>query len=253
MPQSNKTNFITRIYRIVAFMTYTFLIFWKVYATQKKYGSGSPELNQLVMTWARTSLGMMGVKTKEIGSPHLAEPVIFVSNHVSFLDIGIWMSRVPSSFLAKQSVRYWPIIGKGAEIIGTVFVQRNSDRSRAKAVTDIGKSVRDNKKSLVIFPEGTSSLEGKVWKWGAFKIAEDNQLKIQPGLLTYSHPLEQAYINNENFFQKLWKIVGLRESWASLEFFDPIEVTDHRSQSVEVQNMIHSRQRADLQTAGIEV
>lgn len=194
----------------------------------------------------------MGVKTKEVGSPYLAEPVIFVSNHVGFLDVGVWMSRTPIAFLAKASVRLWPIIGKGAAIIGTVFVKRDSHRSRAQAITNIGDGVRKNKKSLVVFPEGTSSLEGKDWKWGCFKIAQVNNLKVQPGLLTFSHPREQAYINDDNFFESLWRVVGVKESCATLEFFDPIEVTDHRKQCKEIEAMIHARQRADLKASQVE-
>lgn len=57
---------------------------------------------------------------------------IQVTNHQSWIDILICMFYYDSSFLAKSSVRYYPGIGKIAECIQTVFINR-ADTKEKKA------------------------------------------------------------------------------------------------------------------------
>lgn len=60
----------------------------------------------------------------------MSKPAVIVSNHVSWYDIFIYMSRFMASFLSKESVRHYPIAGMTCMNMKGVFVSRESEKSR---------------------------------------------------------------------------------------------------------------------------
>lgn len=87
----------------------------------------------------------------EEGSP----PVLYVSNHTSYLDIMVLGSLLDGSFVAKSEVRSWPIIGWIARSLNTVFIERRS--IRAAVQNDVLRDRLESGSSLILFPEGTST------------------------------------------------------------------------------------------------
>jgi 1-acyl-sn-glycerol-3-phosphate acyltransferase len=52
-----------------------------------------------------------------------------VGNHLSYLDIPLLMQSSPNiSFVAKEEVGRWPVIGAGAHALNTIFVKRSPGR-----------------------------------------------------------------------------------------------------------------------------
>ncbi len=109
----------------------------------------------------RLGLRLLGVRVMSEGIVCNKRAVLFVSNHVSWLDIAVLSSLVPVSFVAKSEVRRWPLIGWLARLQGTVFIDRRSriaTRDTAKAMAErFEKGAR-----LVLFAEGTSSSGARV-------------------------------------------------------------------------------------------
>ena len=62
-------------------------------------------------------------------------PTIVIANHSSFVDIIVQMYMGMPSFVAKNSVRGWPVIGKCAEIFGCLFLERDNKSSQRNTVT----------------------------------------------------------------------------------------------------------------------
>ncbi len=82
-------------------------------------------------------------------------PIVFVSNHSSWLDILVLGSRLPACFIAKEEVGRWPVIRTIARLGRTVYVRRtrtSTGRERDDMVARLTHG--DN---LILFPEGTSS------------------------------------------------------------------------------------------------
>ena len=50
--------------------------------------------------------------------------ILFVSNHISYIDIPVLGSLLPLRFVAKSEVKAWPILGKLAKIGNTIFIER---------------------------------------------------------------------------------------------------------------------------------
>ena len=115
------------------------------------------------------------------------EPVLFLANHVSYLDILVLGSVLPGSFISKAEVKKWPLFGWLAQLSGTIFL----DRKRTAAGGHL-KALEDalaSGKSLILFPEGTTS-DGKgvlPFKSSLFKIAEDREITVQPITVNYTH------------------------------------------------------------------
>lgn len=79
---------------------------------------------------------------------------LFVANHTSYLDILILGHLLHVPFIAKESVRRWPLIGKTAEGTGGFFISR-SHRTLLKELAFLQERLQEGQ-SYILFPEGTS-------------------------------------------------------------------------------------------------
>lgn len=84
------------------------------------------------------------------------EPVLLISNHVSWSDIPILGGVVPLRFLSKSEVRAWPLIGWLAEQAGTLFIKRGGGQAHA-ARDQIAETLAGGQ-SVLVFPEGTTTI-----------------------------------------------------------------------------------------------
>jgi len=106
--------------------------------------------------WARWMLAAIGARTRREGTPP-SEPVIFVSNHLSDVDILVLLSELPCVFVAKIEVSRMPIIGSAAADVGTIFIDREDFTDVARVNARIDQSLAEGL-SVIIFPEATKSL-----------------------------------------------------------------------------------------------
>ncbi|WP_343577364.1 lysophospholipid acyltransferase family protein [Pseudomonas sp.] len=84
-----------------------------------------------------------------------SQPMLWVSNHVSWVDIPLLGALLPLTFLSKAEVRQWPVAGWLAEKAGTLFIRRGSGDARmvnAQLATQLARG-----RSLLVFPEGTTT------------------------------------------------------------------------------------------------
>ena len=126
-----------------------------------------------------------GIKLTTIGKENVPkkEPVIFVANHCSHLDIACLCNALPVNlyFIGKKELMWTPIIGWYMLVAGHIFIDR---KSRKKAITSLKQAANKIKKgkSVVMYPEGTRSETGEVgvFKKGAFHLAKQAGVKIIP-------------------------------------------------------------------------
>lgn len=95
------------------------------------------------------------------------EPVIFISNHQSFFDIYTAFCFIPQNFcfVSKDTVFNVPVMGRYMRTAEHIPLPREEDRKSYTTLTKAVKKAREGK-SLLIFPEGTRSLDGRL---GPFK------------------------------------------------------------------------------------
>lgn len=109
----------------------------------------------MVRGWAGWTARVVGLSV-EVTGPVPNAPFFLVSNHLSYLDIIVFLSRVRGYFVAKREVSGWPILGHFAQVAGTLFVER----TRARDATRVNALITDTLAAgngIILFPEGTST------------------------------------------------------------------------------------------------
>ena len=102
---------------------------------------------------------LIGLNVRVIGAvaqrTEDGRPVVFVSNHSSWLDIAVLGGQLTASFIAKEEVGSWPVVRTLARLGRTVYVRRK--RSSTVAERDGMAARLSAGDSLILFPEGTTS------------------------------------------------------------------------------------------------
>ncbi|WEJ20752.1 1-acyl-sn-glycerol-3-phosphate acyltransferase [Pseudomonas sp. SD17-1] len=83
------------------------------------------------------------------------QPMLWVSNHVSWTDIPLLGMLAPMSFLSKAEVRQWPVAGWLALKAGTLFIRRGGGDSQLLR-QQIARHLQQAC-PVLIFPEGTTT------------------------------------------------------------------------------------------------
>lgn len=110
---------------------------------------------------------------------------IFISNHTSAFDIPAmyWGLRNKQGMLAKSQLKYVPFFGWAMWAAGHFFVDRKNHRAALAMMDQVAIQMsQDNSHSLVIFAEGTRSLDGQLqqFKKGAFILSLETGIPIVP-------------------------------------------------------------------------
>lgn len=130
---------------------------------------------------------LLGVEVRLVGSPATGpRPVVFVSNHSSWLDVPVLGGRIEACFVSKDEVARWPLVSTVARLGRTVFVSRQ--RGATGRERDMMRGRLGAGDNLLLFPEGTTSDGSRVlpFRSSFFAIAEgaDPPL-IQPVSIVY--------------------------------------------------------------------
>lgn len=134
--------------------------------------------------WERCICLIFGLKVIVEGKPHTDSQTLYIANHLSYLDIPVIASVLKASFVAKEDVAGWPVFGFLSKMQQTAFISRSRTQA-AKGRYALQNMLKDGK-SLIIFPEGTSSDGQEIlpFKSSLFSIAHDirteSPLMVQP-------------------------------------------------------------------------
>jgi lyso-ornithine lipid O-acyltransferase len=96
-----------------------------------------------------------GADVKIIGTP-LKRDVLFVANHVSWLDILALAGQTGSAFVAKADMAPWPVFGWLAKLNNSVYVARDQ-RLDVGAQATAMQAALETHQPLTLFPEGTTA------------------------------------------------------------------------------------------------
>ena len=134
----------------------------------------------------RAGVRASGIRVQICGLEHIpaGRACIFMCNHVSNLDPPILLPAIPTrcSVLLKKELMSIPILGTAMRMGGFIPVERGSRRDTAQAsVAAACKALADGL-NIVVFPEGTRSLDGRLshFKKGPFFLALQTGAPIVP-------------------------------------------------------------------------
>ncbi len=193
------------------------------------------EVNRFRMSMRLThyfcaSMGwLMGLRFRVEGARD-PDALVFVGNHVSWLDILTSGWGVHAVFVSRHDLETWPLIGIFARLAGTVFINRESLRSAvlssAAIVTRTAQTI-----PVVFFPEGRAHDGSEVFPFKVFlfnAIAE-KQVRVQPFTLRYTHansvPITPEnrdlvfwHLPEQDFISHIWGVLRLSSVHATLHF-----------------------------------
>lgn len=134
--------------------------------------------------WSPSILRLAGARVEVARMPPLPDgPLIFASNHESALDILALLATLPRPirFIAKEELFRIPVFGWYLAIGGHVRVDRRNHSRALATLRRAGEIVRAGT-SLIVFPEGTRSTDGRVhaFKKGPFVVAMEAGVPVVP-------------------------------------------------------------------------
>lgn len=182
---------------------------------------------------------ILGLRVRRIGQPAAARPVLFAANHISYLDITVFGSLIPGSFIAKREVARWPLFGWLAKLQRSVFIDRQVRSTAAQRDSIAGRLAA--KEALVLFPEGTSGDGNRVlpFKSALFSVADRaarESLVVQPVSIAYTRldgmPIGRtlrplfAWYGGMAMAPHLWNVLGLGKIEVIVEFHRPTSLAE---------------------------
>jgi 1-acyl-sn-glycerol-3-phosphate acyltransferase len=139
--------------------------------------------------WARILTFMTPMRVRVEGREHVDrhQSYVLVSNHQSQYDILVlygWLG-IDFKWVMKQELRSVPGIGAACDRLGHIFIDRSNHAAAIATLNAAKKKIVDGT-SVMFFPEGTRSRDGRLKKFkkGAFKMALDLDLPILPLTVT---------------------------------------------------------------------
>lgn len=137
------------------------------------------------MIWSRIVCALFFVRVKVVGKEKLSskQSYVFVANHQSAFDIWSIYGFIghPFKWMMKKSLEKIFLVGPACKKVGHVFVDDSSIAGIKETIEQAQQTLKGNM-SLVIFPEGHRSFDGKLipFKRGAFMLAGEFGLPIVP-------------------------------------------------------------------------
>ncbi len=126
--------------------------------------------------WAKVILWVCGVRVKVEGLENLdvQGPCIYLSNHQSAFDIFALLAHLPVhfKFILKQELMKIPFLGQAMRRARYIAIDRADSRKALASMKEAAERVRKGA-SVLIFPEGTRSKDGRLqpFKRGGFHLA----------------------------------------------------------------------------------
>ncbi|MFC5527591.1 lysophospholipid acyltransferase family protein [Rhodanobacter ginsengisoli] len=185
-----------------------------------------PFAHRMIRWWSTTLLRIFGLRSVRHGQP-LPDPVLFVANHTSWIDIEMLHSQRAACFVAKAEIAGWPLVGWMAATGGTIFHRRGSNHSLASVMQVMVERLRDGR-SVAVFPEGGTGFNGvlKVFHARIFQAALDADVPVQPVGLRFARDgrrvIDAGFREEESFLANIVRLLGEAPMDAEVHFLAPV-------------------------------
>ncbi|CCJ51335.1 MULTISPECIES: lysophospholipid acyltransferase family protein [Bordetella] len=242
-------RFVFRVFLVVPWVLFGLLCVTLVYR-----GLRQDQRARLNRYWSACLMRLCGIAVHVRGAPRLRGGVLWVANHVSWIDIFVVNSVRATSFVAKSEIRAWPVIGYLAAGAGTLFI----DRTQRHAVHAMGQSIHDcfaRGDAVGLFPEGTTT-EGfttRPFHASLFEPARAEGVDIQPVALRFMHRGQRsgfaAFVGEETLVANLWRVLGTTRLAVEVVFLEPLptqHAEGHQPTRLELSHMARNAIAGEL-------
>lgn len=188
--------------------------------------SGERLGHRVVRWWQGGLMRVFGLRVRRIGTP-MPGAVMFVANHVSWIDIVALHSQRMMGFVAKREIAGWPLVGWLAARGETIFHHRGSQESLGGVLHEMLARLREGR-AVGVFPEGRTRGGDEVGPFHAriFQAAVEAGVPVQPVALRYGErgnaQTVVAFGPRENFATNFLRLLGEPARRAEVHFLEPI-------------------------------
>ena len=191
-----------------------------------------PARDALVRFWSRILLLVLGIRLElhcDLAAPAIGQTrgALLLSNHISWVDVFVIAAVTPARFVAKSEIARWPVLGRFAGAVGTVYVERGRRHAVAHVNHTVAARLRQGQ-SIGIFPEGTTTDGSQLLRFHAnlVQAALAAQATIIPLGLQYrqdGHPTTAAaFIGDMSLVESIWRILLTPRLTAQLYWLPPV-------------------------------
>lgn len=163
-----------------------------------------------------------------------SQDVLYVSNHVSWMDIIALGGATGCAFVSKAEVEQWPVIGWLADQIGTVYVKREDRRAVMGQAMELREAVAKGG-PVTLFPEGTTNDGITIKPFRASLLASmvdpPGGAKVQPVVLDYGKDAADIAWTEADLAPNLKRVLARADKMeVHLYFLEPLadELTHDR-------------------------
>ncbi len=185
--------------------------------------------------WPRLFLGAVGrasgARVRHSGTP-LRRDVVFIANHVSWIDILAIAGSSGSAFVAKAEMRDAPLVGWLCTLNRTVFVAREDRMGVAEQINRLKDAIAETW-SICIFPEGTTTdgVSLLPFKSPLLRILEPPPpgIMVQPLVLDYGQVVgpEIGWIGTESGLHNALRVLARRGNFrVGVRYLEPFHPRD---------------------------
>lgn len=196
------------IYTTVYKIKYKMLRKKSIEEAERYLYSKTVEMSNFVLKKTKTTTKITGIENIPQG------PCVFVSNHQGIFDGFLFFGFInkPIGFIAKKEIKKLPLISGWLEMLHTVFIDRENIRESVKAINAGVENVKSGY-SMIIFPEGTRSLGGKMkeFKRGSMKLAFNAGVPVVPVTIegTYRVLETGSQVTGNKLYMVIHKPIGV--------------------------------------------
>ncbi|KAL9345856.1 hypothetical protein Peur_060709 [Populus x canadensis] len=139
----------------------------------------------------RMLMWILGNPIRIEGPEFSNERAIYVCNHASPIDIFLmmWLTPTGTVGIAKKEIIWYPLFGQLYVLANHLRIDRSNPTAAIQSMKEVAHAVVKNNLSLIIFPEGTRSKNGRLlpFKKGFVHLALQTRLPIVPMVFTGTH------------------------------------------------------------------
>ena len=179
---------------------------------------------QVYLAYAARCLGLR----VRIEGRALRDHVLFVSNHVTWLDIFALGGATGAVFVSRDDVETWPVMGWLAGLNDTLYVARQARREVHGQADTLRRALAAGK-AVALFPEGTTEGGHVVLPFRPSLFASLFPplpgVRVQPVAIDYGDIAEEiAWVGAEGAGANAKRVVSRRGGIAvTLRFLDPVD------------------------------
>lgn len=182
--------------------------------------------HRAIRWWSRMLARIFGIRVRAIGAPQ-SGGVLFVANHINWLDIVILHSQHMMGFVAKAEIARWPLVGWLATRAETIYHHRGNADSLHGVMHQMASRLAAGH-AVAAFPEGRTHSGAGLGTFHAriFQPAISAVVPAQPVALRYGErgaaQTRIAFGADENFVGNLWRLLGEPGCLAEVHFLAPV-------------------------------